>query len=138
MNCTHMKAADGRIVERCYQPATHKMISPVGQPVPGGLVCIEHGKLAIDEYAQKLGQHWYLRSIDEHGRLTNEIVEPDFEPTWPEHYEQTIRCKGWFGVHTNERTLQDAGPNAPISDGLCAECDAEAHNQTWKVQNDVG
>lgn len=62
MTCTHY---EGR--QRCDAHAWWVIVSPSGARVPGGLTCEAHGRACIDEYATKLGQHWTLHPVDEHG-----------------------------------------------------------------------
>ena len=44
--------------DRCRNPAAGVLVSPDGQPFPGGVECETCAEHAIDEYWNILGQFW--------------------------------------------------------------------------------
>jgi hypothetical protein len=57
--------------KRCTAPAAYWLIQPDGKRNPGGWICANHGQAIVAEYAAKLGEHWTLQPIDEHGRAVD-------------------------------------------------------------------
>lgn len=71
--CCGIYPGNGWPRPRCTGTATHWMMTPEGEPCPGGYVCEEHGRAIVAEYRDKLGQAWTIEPI----RRSEGVAPPD-------------------------------------------------------------
>jgi hypothetical protein len=59
--CTHRTGQPGDAGRRrCRLNATHWLLGPDGELVPGAYLCEDHAHECVDEYRDKLGETWAM------------------------------------------------------------------------------
>jgi len=91
--CSHWERGQ----DRCRSPATVWLYAPGGKRVPGGYLCWPCAREIAAEYAEKLGQIWPIRGINEDGtEAENQTRERTTELQGTEVFEDRVRFKWGF------------------------------------------